>query len=52
VLELGVDFGQAPWISGNPSGKSKSFSIHQLMADAIDDQNTRAEAVRRGCKGT
>jgi len=47
VLELDVDFGQAPRISGNPSGKSKSFSIHQLMADAIDDQNTRAEAVRR-----
>jgi hypothetical protein len=34
-------------ISGNPSGKPKSFSIHQLMADAIDDQDTRAEAVRR-----
>jgi hypothetical protein len=36
-----------PGISGNPSGKPKSFSIHQLMAEAIDDKETRTEAVRR-----
>jgi hypothetical protein len=36
-----------PGISGNPSGKPKSFSIHQLMADAIDDNDTRAQAIRR-----
>ena len=36
-----------PGTSGNPTGKPKSFSIHRLMADAIDDQDTRAEAVRR-----
>ena len=35
-----------PGTSGNPSGKPKNFSIHQLMAEAIDD-NTRDEAVRR-----
>jgi hypothetical protein len=36
-----------PGISGNPSGRPKSFSIHQLMADAIEDNDTRTEAVRR-----
>jgi hypothetical protein len=36
-----------PGVSGNPSDKPKSFSIHQLVAEAIDDNDTRAEAVRR-----
>jgi transposase, IS30 family len=26
-----------PGISGNPSGRPKNFSIHQLVAEAIDD---------------
>jgi len=33
--------------SGNPSGKPKSFSIHQLVAQAIDDKHTRSEALKR-----
>ena len=36
-----------PGVSGNPTGKPKSFSVHQLVAEAIDDNDTRAEAVRR-----
>jgi hypothetical protein len=36
-----------PGISGNPSGRPKTFSIHQLVAEAIDDKETRAEAVKR-----
>jgi Family of unknown function (DUF5681) len=36
-----------PGISGNPTGRPKTFSIHQLVAEAIDDKDTRAEAVRR-----
>jgi uncharacterized protein DUF5681 len=34
-------------VSGNPTGKPKSFSVHQLVAEAIDDNDVRAEAVRR-----
>jgi len=36
-----------PGVSGNPSGKPKRFSIHQLIADAVDDKQTRDEVVRR-----
>jgi hypothetical protein len=36
-----------PGISGNPTGRPKTFSIHQLVAEAIDDKETRAEAVKR-----
>jgi hypothetical protein len=36
-----------PGTSGNPTGKPKTFSIHQLVAEAIDDKDTRAEAVKR-----
>jgi hypothetical protein len=39
--------GFRPRSRGNPSGKPKSFSIHQLMADAIDDKSSRTVAVRR-----
>jgi len=30
-----------PGTSGNPSGRPKTFSIHQLVAEAIDDKETR-----------
>ena len=36
-----------PGTSGNPTGRPKTFSIHQLVAEAIDDKDTRAEAVQR-----
>jgi len=36
-----------PGVSGNPTGRPKTFSIHQLVAEAIDDKDTRAEAVKR-----
>ena len=28
-------------VSGNPSGRPKRFSIHELVAEAIDDNDTR-----------
>jgi hypothetical protein len=36
-----------PGVSGNPTGRPKTFSIHQLVAEAIDDKDTRTEAVKR-----
>jgi len=36
-----------PGISGNPTGRPKTFSIHQLVAEAMDDKDTRTEAVQR-----
>ena len=36
-----------PGTSGNPTGRPKTFSIHQLVAEAIDDKDTRTEAVKR-----
>jgi hypothetical protein len=36
-----------PGTSDNPSGRPKRFSIHELVADAVDDNETRAEAVKR-----
>jgi len=34
-------------VSGNPTGRPKTFSIHRLVAEAIDDKDTRTEAVKR-----
>jgi hypothetical protein len=36
-----------PGTSGNPSGRPKAFSVHQIVAEALEDGNTRSEAIKR-----